>query len=60
LDPTGVKFSLDLPDEVPLKQQERVYISPIWYNQPGLIARIGEAARVNRARARFPKAHRSG
>ena len=27
-----IKFNLKLPDEVPLKQQERAYTSPIWYN----------------------------
>ena len=27
-----VKFQLDLPDEVPLKTQERAYSSPIWYS----------------------------
>ncbi len=26
-----VKFKLDLPDEIPLKTQERAYTSPIWY-----------------------------
>jgi hypothetical protein len=27
-----VKFDLDLPESVPLKQQERAYTSPIWYS----------------------------
>ncbi|MCA3573953.1 MAG: DUF3604 domain-containing protein [Aestuariivirga sp.] len=27
-----VRFSLDLPKDIPLKQQERAYTSPIWYN----------------------------
>lgn len=27
----AVKFKLDLPDEIPLKVQERAYTSPIWY-----------------------------
>ena len=27
-----VKFNLDLPDNIPLKTQERAYTSPIWYN----------------------------
>jgi hypothetical protein len=27
-----VKFNLDLPKDIPLKQQERAYTSPIWYN----------------------------
>ena len=27
----AVKFNLDLPDEIPLKTQERAYTSPIWY-----------------------------
>ena len=27
----AVKFGLDLPDEIPLKGQERAYTSPIWY-----------------------------
>jgi hypothetical protein len=27
----AVKFNLDLPDEIPLVQQERAYTSPIWY-----------------------------
>ena len=26
-----VKFKLDLPDDIPLKTQERAYTSPIWY-----------------------------
>jgi hypothetical protein len=26
-----IKFDLDLPDEIPLKTQERAYSSPIWY-----------------------------
>jgi hypothetical protein len=26
-----VKFNLDLPEEIPLKGQERAYTSPIWY-----------------------------
>jgi len=26
-----VKFNLDLPKDIPLKQQERAYTSPIWY-----------------------------
>ncbi len=30
-----VKFNLDLPDNIPLKQQERAYTSPIWYNPAG-------------------------
>jgi hypothetical protein len=30
-----VKFGLDLPDSVPLKQQERAYTSPIWYSPKG-------------------------
>ncbi|MCB1489163.1 MAG: DUF3604 domain-containing protein [Bauldia sp.] len=29
-----VRFNLDLPDEVPLKNQQRAYSSPIWY-EPG-------------------------
>ncbi len=29
-----VKFKLDLPQEIPLKTQERAYTSPIWYT-PG-------------------------
>ncbi len=29
-----VKFKLDLPNEIPLKTQERAYTSPIWYT-PG-------------------------
>jgi hypothetical protein len=29
-----VKFKLDLPQEIPLKTQERSYTSPIWYT-PG-------------------------
>jgi len=28
-------FDLDLPDNVPLKQQERAYTSPIWYSPKG-------------------------
>jgi hypothetical protein len=27
----AVKFGLDLPDDVPMVQQERAYTSPIWY-----------------------------
>jgi hypothetical protein len=27
----AVKFDLDLPPEIPLKNQERAYTSPIWY-----------------------------
>jgi hypothetical protein len=27
----AVKFDLDLPDDIPLKAQERAYTSPIWY-----------------------------
>jgi hypothetical protein len=27
-----VRFNLDLPKDIPLKQQERAYTSPIWYN----------------------------
>jgi hypothetical protein len=27
----AVKFDLDLPDDIPLKTQERAYTSPIWY-----------------------------
>jgi hypothetical protein len=27
-----VKFNLDLPPDIPLKQQERAYTSPIWYS----------------------------
>jgi hypothetical protein len=27
----AVKFDLDLPDDIPLKTQERAYSSPIWY-----------------------------
>ena len=27
-----VKFNLDLPKDIPLKQQERAYTSPIWYS----------------------------
>ncbi len=27
-----VRYGLDLPDEVPMKTQERAYTSPIWYN----------------------------
>ena len=27
-----VKFNLDLPEEIPLKTQERAYTSPIWYS----------------------------
>ncbi len=30
-----VKFQLDLPDEIPLKTQERAYTSPIWYSPAG-------------------------
>jgi Protein of unknown function (DUF3604) len=30
-----VKFNLDLPEEVPLKNQQRAYTSPIWYAPPG-------------------------
>jgi len=30
----AVKFGLDLPDDVPMVQQERAYTSPIWYT-PG-------------------------
>jgi hypothetical protein len=30
-----VKFNLDLPDEIPLKTQERAYTSPIWYTPLG-------------------------
>ena len=26
-----VRFNLDLPDDIPLKTQERAYTSPIWY-----------------------------
>ncbi len=27
----GRRFGVDLPDEVPMKTQERAYTSPIWY-----------------------------
>lgn len=27
----AVKFGLELPEEIPLKGQERAYSSPIWY-----------------------------
>jgi hypothetical protein len=27
-----VKFKLDLPEDIPLKTQERAYTSPIWYS----------------------------
>ena len=27
-----VRYNLDLPDEIPLKTQERAYTSPIWYS----------------------------
>ena len=30
-----VKFDLDLPEGIPLKQQERAYTSPIWYAPKG-------------------------
>jgi hypothetical protein len=30
-----VKFNLDLPDDIPLKNQERAYTSPIWYTPAG-------------------------
>lgn len=30
-----VKFNLDLPEEIPLKGQERAYTSPIWYSPQG-------------------------
>jgi hypothetical protein len=30
-----VKFDLDLPESVSLKQQERAYTSPIWYSPKG-------------------------
>jgi hypothetical protein len=30
-----VKFKLDLPEEIPLKTQERAYTSPIWYAPAG-------------------------
>jgi hypothetical protein len=30
-----VKFKLDLPDDIPLKTQERAYTSPIWYTPAG-------------------------
>ncbi len=30
-----VKFDLDLPEGIPLKQQERSYTSPIWYTPKG-------------------------
>jgi Protein of unknown function (DUF3604) len=28
----AVKFNLDLPDDIPMIQQERAYTSPIWYD----------------------------
>jgi hypothetical protein len=31
----AVKFDLDLPDDIPLKGQERAYSSPIWYGSSG-------------------------
>lgn len=30
-----VKFSIDLPGDIPLKTQERAYSSPIWYSPRG-------------------------
>ena len=30
-----VKYKLDLPDDIPLKTQERAYTSPIWYTPAG-------------------------
>lgn len=27
-----VRYNLDLPDEIPLKTQERAYTSPVWYS----------------------------
>lgn len=30
-----VKFNLELPEEIPLKGQERAYTSPIWYSPQG-------------------------
>jgi hypothetical protein len=27
----AVKFDLDLPDDIPMKAQQRAYSSPIWY-----------------------------
>jgi hypothetical protein len=31
----AAKFGLDLPDDIPLKGQERAYTSPIWYTPQG-------------------------
>ena len=30
----AVRFGIDLPDEIPLKTQERAYTSPVWYTPP--------------------------
>ena len=29
------RFKIELPDEVPMKTQERAYTSPIWYTPKG-------------------------
>jgi hypothetical protein len=38
------RFGVEVPDEVPMKTQERAYTSPIWYTPPGASPAAGTAA----------------